>query len=260
MAGGRLTGKVALVTGGARGMGAAHARAIVAEGGRVMVADVRDAEGTALVDELGDAAAYVHLDVTDVEQWREAVGRTVETFGSLNVLVNNAGITTFGRIGEYTREDWDLTLAIDLTGAFLGMTAAIGALRAHAPSSIINISSTAGLQGSAELHGYTAAKWGLRGLTKSVAMEVGADGIRVNSVHPGVIHTPMIEGYDVSSLGGGALGRGAQPEEVAQMIVFLASDESSFSTGAEFVIDGGITAGTPAFGPAGGLSTKESTR
>ncbi len=231
-------------------MGAAHARAIVAEGGRVVIGDLLDAEGAALAAELGDHARYVHLDVTVEDDWTAAVATALAAFGALNVLVNNAGITTFGRIGEVTREEWDRTIAIDLTGAFLGMSAAIGALRRNAPSSIINISSTAGLQGSAELHSYTAAKWGLRGLTKSVAMEVGGSNVRVNSVHPGVIYTPMIEGFDVSSLGGGALGRGAAPEEVAALVVYLASDESSFSTGAEFVVDGGITAGTPAFGPA----------
>jgi 3alpha(or 20beta)-hydroxysteroid dehydrogenase len=250
MASERLAGKVALVTGGARGMGAAHARAITAEGGRVMLADVRDADGAKLAADLGDAAAYVHLDVTDVEQWRTAVERTVDTFGALNVLVNNAGITTFGTVDGYSRADWDRTIDIDLTGAFLGMSVAMAQLRRSAPSSVINISSTAGLQGSARLHAYTAAKWGLRGLTKSVALEVGRDGVRVNSVHPGVVHTPMIDGFDVSSLGEGALGRGAQPEEIAHLVVYLASDESSFSTGAEFVVDGGMTAGTPAFGPA----------
>ncbi|MFD1714866.1 SDR family oxidoreductase [Amnibacterium flavum] len=246
----RLTGKVALITGGARGMGAAHARAIVAEGGRVMIADILDEEGAALAAELGTPAASIHLDVTSEADWSSAVAATLERFGALNVLVNNAGITTFGAIGDYSRAQWDDILAINLTSAFLGMTAAMSALREYAPSSIINISSTAGLWGTAELHGYTASKWAIRGLTKSVAMEVGRDGIRVNSIHPGVIHTPMIDGFDVSSLGGGALGRGAQPEEVAGLVVYLASDESSFSTGAEFVVDGGITAGTAAFGPA----------
>lgn len=231
-------------------MGAAHARAIVAEGGDVVVADVLDDEGAALADELGAAASYIHLDVTDMQQWQRAVTHAVTTFGALNVLINNAGICNFGTLGSYSVADWGAVIDIDLTGPFLGMTAAIDTLKRFAPASIINVSSTAGLQGSAELHGYTAAKWGLRGLTKSVAMEVGRNGVRVNSVHPGVIHTPMIAELDVSSLGGGALGRGADPKEVSGLIVYLASDESSFSTGAEFVVDGGITAGTPAFGPA----------
>ena len=246
---GRLHGKTVLLSGGARGMGAAHARAIVAEGGSVVIADVLDEQGQSLADELGSTASYTHLDVTILEQWRRAVRHTTDQFGSLNVLVNNAGICNFGRLGSYTTQDWQAVIDIDLTGPFLGMTAAVETLKQCAPSSIINVSSTAGLQGSAELHGYTAAKWGLRGLTKSVAMEVGGDGVRVNSVHPGVIHTPMIAHLDVSALGGGALGRGADPREVSQLIVYLASDESSFSTGAEFVVDGGITVGTPAFGP-----------
>ncbi|RFA06642.1 3-alpha-hydroxysteroid dehydrogenase [Subtercola boreus] len=244
----RLRGKVALISGGARGMGEAHARAIVAEGGQVMIADILDELGMALSNELGDSAQYFHLDVTDAAGWKAAVAATIERFERLNVLVNNAGIVNFGAIGDYSEDDWSKVIAIDLTGPFLGITAAMAELKKSAPSSIINISSTAGLQGSAELHGYTAAKWGVRGLTKSVALEVGHANVRANSIHPGVIHTPMIDDMDVSSLGGGALGRGATPDEVSGVVVFLASDESSFCTGAEFVVDGGITAGTPAFG------------
>ena len=246
----RLTNKVALISGGARGMGEAHARAVVAEGGRVMIGDILDEQGNALAAELGDRAAFVHLDVTRLDDWRRAVDATLQAFGKLNVLVNNAGITTFGAIGAYTEDDWNTMLAVNLTSQFLGITAALPALKRHAPSSVINISSTAGLQGTAGLHGYTVTKWGVRGLTKSVAMEVGADDVRVNSVHPGIIHTPMIDGFDVSSLGQGALHRGGRPEEVSPMVVYLASDESSYCTGSEFVVDGGITAGTAAFGPA----------
>ena len=245
----RLTGKAVLLSGGARGMGASHARAIVREGGSVVIADVLDEQGQALANGLGAAASYIHLDVTDLAQWQDAVTHTITTYESLNVLVNNAGICNFGELGAYSVDEWRAVIDIDLTGPFLGMTAAIKALKQFAPSSIINVSSTAGLQGSAELHGYTAAKWGLRGLTKSVAMEVGCAGVRVNSVHPGVIHTPMIADLDVTALGGGALGRGADPREVSELIVYLCSNESSFSTGSEFVVDGGITAGTPAFGP-----------
>jgi 3alpha(or 20beta)-hydroxysteroid dehydrogenase len=245
----RLDGKVALVSGGARGMGAAHARAIVAEGGKVVVGDILDMEGESFANSLGPAAIYTHLDVTQSGHWTSAVDLAVSHFGGLNVLVNNAGICNFGSLCKYSLADWDAVIGVNLTAVFLGMKVALPALKKSAPSSIINISSTAGLQGSARLHGYTAAKWGVRGLTKSVAMELGRDNIRVNSVHPGIIHTPMTSGMDVSALGGGALGRGAQPEEVAQLVVYLASEESSFSTGSEFVVDGGITAGTPAFGP-----------
>ncbi len=238
----RLEGKVALISGGARGMGASHARAMVAEGARVVVGDILDEEGQALADELGDAAVYVHLDVTDRDQWAEAVATTLREFGSLNVLVNNAGIANFAPIGEYTGEQWDTLIAINLTGVFNGMTASVDALKAGAPSSIINISSTAGLQGFASLPGYSAAKHGLVGLSKSAALDLGADGVRVNTVHPGVIATPMTEGMDTPQTHV-ALKRVGTPEEVSNMVVFLASDESSFSTGAEFVADGGETAG-----------------
>ena len=240
--GNRLEGKVALISGGARGMGASHARALVAEGARVVIADILDEEGNALADELGDSAVYVHLDVTDRAQWAHAVATTVERFGSLNVLVNNAGIANFAPIGEYTGEQWDTLIGINLTGVFNGMTASVDALKAGAPSSIINISSTAGLQGFASLPGYSAAKHGLVGLSKSAALDLGADNVRVNTVHPGVIATPMTDGMETPQTHV-AMKRVGQPEEVSAMIVFLASDESSFSTGAEFVADGGETAG-----------------
>lgn len=237
----RLQGKVALITGGARGMGAAHARAMVAEGARVVVADVLDDEGTALAAHLGDAAAWVHLDVTDRAQWAAAVQVAVERFGALHVLVNNAGIANFGPIGAFPPEEWDRVIAINLTGVFNGIHASVEALMASAPASIINISSTAGMKGYPMLPGYTAAKWGVRGLTKSVALDLGPFGVRCNSVHPGVIDTPMTAGMQASPLV--ALGRTGRPEEVANLVVFLASDESSYCTGAEFVIDGGDVAG-----------------
>jgi 3alpha(or 20beta)-hydroxysteroid dehydrogenase len=238
----RLAKKVALVSGGARGLGAAHARAIVAEGGKVVIGDVLDVEGRALAAELGDAARYVHLDVTSCEEWATAVAVAVDTFGLLNVLVNNAGIWNHGAIGEYTIEQWDRIMSINVTGAFLGITAARDALVASAPSSIVNTSSTAGIQGNPFVHGYVASKFAIRGLTKSVALELGPLNVRVNSVHPGVIRTPMTDGLEV---GGqiGALRRIGEPEEVAALVVFLASDESSFQTGAEFIVDGGQLAG-----------------
>jgi 3alpha(or 20beta)-hydroxysteroid dehydrogenase len=238
----RLTGKVALVTGGARGLGAAHARAIVAEGGKVVIGDVLDDDGRALAAELGGAARYVRLDVTSAEDWAAAVSAAVDTYGRLNVLVNNAGIWNHGALGEYTIEQWNKIVAINVTGPFLGITAARDALVAAAPSSIINTSSTAGIQGNPGVHGYVASKFAIRGLTKSVALELGPHNVRANSVHPGVIRTPMIDGLDV---GGqiGALRRIGEPEEVAALVVYLASDESSFQTGAEFVVDGGQLAG-----------------
>ncbi|MCQ1948716.1 glucose 1-dehydrogenase [Arthrobacter jinronghuae] len=242
----RLKDKVALITGAASGMGASHARAFVREGAKVMIADINDDAGAALAAELGDAARYVHLNVTSAEDWAAAVAATVDTFGKLNILVNNAGILDGGPLGQYPAERWQRALDINLTGPFLGMSAAVEALKASAPSSVINISSTAGLEGIAGMHGYTASKFGLRGLTKSTALELAASHVRVNSVHPGSIQTPMTavmgrqKPIDFSET---TLTRPAAPEEVTSVVVFLASDESSFSTGAEFVVDGGITAG-----------------
>lgn len=238
----RLAGKVALISGAARGMGASHARAMVAQGAKVVLGDILDTEGEALAAELGDDAAYVHLDVTSRDDWAAAVALTVERFGTLNVLVNNAGIANFAPIGEYTAEQWDTIIAINLTGVFNGIDAAVDALKAGAPSSIINVSSTAGIQGYTALPGYNAAKFGVRGLTKSVALDLGADNVRANSVHPGVIATPMTESLDTPQKHV-ALRRVGQPSELSNLIVFLASDESSFSTGAEFIADGGETAG-----------------
>jgi 3alpha(or 20beta)-hydroxysteroid dehydrogenase len=233
---------VALITGGARGLGESHARAMVAEGAKVMIADVLDAEGAAVAAELSDDVGYVHLDVTDREQWARAVAATVERFGMLNVLVNNAGIASARRIDRYTPEQWDAIIAVNLTGVFNGIHAALDALKAAAPSSIINVSSTAGLQGYSKLPGYTASKFGVRGLTKSVALDLGAYGVRCNSVHPGAVSTPMTAGLDISQHHV-ALGRLGRPVEISNLVVFLASDESSYSTGAEFTADGGETAG-----------------
>jgi 3alpha(or 20beta)-hydroxysteroid dehydrogenase len=240
--GSRLEGKVALITGAARGMGESHARAMVAQGAKVMLGDILDDEGEKVAAELGDTTAYVHLDVTNREQWAQAVTTTVDRFGKLNVLVNNAGIATYGPIGEYTPEQWDTTIAINLTGVFNGINAAVEALKAGAPSSIINVSSTAGLLGYTALHGYTASKFGVRGLTKSVALDLGAANVRVNSVHPGAVATSMTEGIDAHQRHV-SLRRVGTSMELSHLIVFLASDESSFCTGAEFVADGGETAG-----------------
>ncbi|MDT4938432.1 MAG: 3alpha(or 20beta)-hydroxysteroid dehydrogenase [Pseudonocardiales bacterium] len=240
--GNRLEGKVALISGGARGMGESHARALVAQGADVVIADILDSEGEALTAELGDAAIYVHLDVTDRDQWAQAVSAAIERFGKLNVLVNNAGIATAGAIGEYSPTQWDAIIAVNLTGVFNGITASLDALKAGAPSSIINISSTAGLQGYSKLPGYSASKFGVRGLTKSVALDLGVYDVRCNSVHPGAVSTPMTAGLDAAQKHV-AMRRLGRPEELSNLIVFLASDESSFSTGAEFIADGGETAG-----------------
>ena len=246
-AGNRLAGKVALITGGARGMGESHARAMLAEGAKVVIADVLDGEGVVLAKKLGNNALYCHLDVTSRVDWQRVVAETVARFGKLNVLVNNAGIVNFGVIGTYTVEQWDAVIAVNLTGVFNGINAALDELIKSAPSSIINISSTAGLQGYSRLPGYNASKFGVRGLTKSVALDLATKGVRCNSVHPGAVATPMLTGVDVPQKHV-AMHRVGRSEELSHLVVFLASDESSFSTGSEFVADGGETAGlAPSF-------------
>lgn len=242
---GRLDGKVALVSGGARGIGAAIAKRFLDEGARVVVGDVLDDDGRQLASQLGDGVRYVHLDVTNPTDWDTAVGEAETAFGSLSVLVNNAGMVNFGRIDEYPHEQWARIIDVNLTGVFNGIKAAVPALARTAAASIINISSIAGLRGYENLAGYTASKFGVRGLTKSAALDLGSSGIRVNSVHPGVIETPMTAGMTFDT-GHVPLHRVGQPTEVANLAVYLAGDESSFVTGAEFVIDGGETAGTVA--------------
>ncbi|MEU0502684.1 glucose 1-dehydrogenase [Nocardia sp. NPDC005998] len=241
---GRLTGKVALISGGARGMGAAHARALVAEDARVVLGDILDDEGAALAKEIGDSAAYVHLDVREKQQWQDAVAEAVQRFGSLNVLVNNAGIVNGNLLVDFELAEWQKIIDINLTGTFLGMQAATPAMIEAGGGSVINISSVEGMRGSPGLHGYTATKFAVRGLTKSTALELAQYGIRVNSIHPGLIRTPMTEGIPADFLQI-PLGRAADPAEVSALVTYLASDESSYSTGAEFVIDGGLTVGVP---------------
>lgn len=241
---GRLSGKVALISGGARGMGAAHARALVAEDARVVLGDVLDEEGTTVAKELGDAATYVHLDVREPDEWQSAVAEAVQRYGALNVLVNNAGIANGNLLVDFDLAEWQRIIDINLTGTFLGMRAATPAMIEAGGGSIINISSVEGMRGSPGLHGYVASKFAVRGLTKSTALELAQYKIRVNSVHPGLITTPMTEGIPAEFLQI-PLGRAAEASEVAALITFLASDESSYSTGAEFVIDGGLTVGVP---------------
>ena len=243
-AGGRVEGKVALISGGARNIGGATARMLVAEGASVVIGDVLDDEGTALAEELGEQATYVHLDVTSNEDWRAAVELTVSTYGGLHVLFNNAGIFNGGQLQRYKREQWQQMLDVNLTGAFLGCRAAADAMIASGGGSIINTSSIEGLRGTPWAHGYVASKWGLTGLTKSVAMELAPHGIRANSVHPGRISTPATDQMppDLIPI---PLGRAGTVEEVAGLVVFLASDESSFCTGSEFTVDGGTVMHIP---------------
>lgn len=241
---GRVDGKVALISGGARGMGAAHARALVAEGGKVVIGDILDDEGKALADELGESARFVHLDVTDAEQWDAAVATAVDEFGSLNVLVNNAAIVALGQIGKFDMTKWQQVLDVNLTGTFLGMQASVEAMKTAGGGSIINVSSIEGLRGAPMVHPYVATKWAVRGLAKSAAIELGKFNIRVNSLHPGFIRTPMTKHFP-DDMVTAPLGRPGECDEVATFVVFLASDESSFSTGAEFVVDGGLVTDVP---------------
>ncbi|ONI70759.1 3-alpha-hydroxysteroid dehydrogenase [Actinosynnema sp. ALI-1.44] len=246
---GRLAGKTALITGAARGQGAAAARRFVAEGARVAIADILDDQGKELAAELGEHAVYHHLDVTSEGDWAAAVERTLVEFGTLNVLVNNAGILHLRSIVDTTVADYERVIKVNQFGTFLGMRAVIPALTDAKGGSIINVSSVEGLGGMAFLIAYTASKFAVRGMTKAAAVELGHLNIRVNSIHPGVIDTQMVreavEGVevDVSRVGKRVpLRRCGQPEEIADLQVFLASDESSYSTGAEFVADGGATA------------------
>jgi 3alpha(or 20beta)-hydroxysteroid dehydrogenase len=241
---GRVDGKVALITGGARGMGAEHARLLLSEGAKVVMGDILDDEGHSVAQELGDNAHYLHLDVTQPEQWAAAVAETARRFGRLNVLVNNAGVSGRKTVRKFELERWRHTLDVNLTGTFLGTQAVVDEMIAAGGGSIINISSIEGLRGAPFAHAYVASKWAVRGLTKSTALELGRYNIRVNSIHPGLVRTPMTAHFP-DDIVRSALGRPAEPIEVSNFVLFLASDESSYSTGAEFVVDGGVTADTP---------------
>ena len=247
---GRLDGKVALISGGARGMGTAEARLFCREGAQVVFGDIRDDEGRAVeaeIRELGGEATYIHLDVTREEDWQRAVEFTESTYGPLKVLVNNAGIVNNEPMEETTVEIWDRVMDVNAKGVFLGTKHAIPAMRRAGGGSIVNISSVSGLV-AIGFPAYTASKGAVRILTKTTAIQHARDNIRCNSVHPGVIDTPMLQ-ETLSSPGGrerGApqapLGRAGTSEEVAQGVLYLASDESSYVTGAELVIAGGLTA------------------
>lgn len=225
-------------------MGAADARMLVKEGAKVVIGDILDDEGQALADELGDAARYIHLDVSSADDWTAAVDTALSSFGKLNVLVNNAGIVQVGPLKTLDVARWQKVLDVNLTGPMLGTKAVIGPMIEAGGGSIINVSSIEGLRGAAYVHSYVASKWGLRGLTKSSALELASSNIRVNSIHPGFIRTPMTE-HLPEDMVQTPLGRPGTPDEVATFVVFLASDESSFSTGSEFVVDGGLVTDVP---------------
>ena len=248
----RLNDKVALITGAARGQGAVEAKLFSSEGAKVVICDILDAEGKRLESEInssGGSSLFVHLDVTEESEWQNAIETTLRSFGKIDILVNNAGIYKWSQVEETTSELWDQTMDINAKGVFLGTKHAISAMRHTGGGSIVNISSVAGLVGSANAAAYCASKGAVRLLTKSTAMQYAKDGIRANSVHPGIIDTPMTtpnllatkEARERSALRH-PLGRVGTSEDVAYGVLFLASDESSFMTGAELVIDGGLTA------------------
>ncbi|PYN37267.1 MAG: cyclopentanol dehydrogenase [Candidatus Rokuibacteriota bacterium] len=248
----RLAGKVALISGGARGMGAAEARLFAQEGARVVVADILEDEGRAVENDInakGGEALFVRLDVTRETDWEQAVAATVGRFGKLDVLVNNAGIGGASRVEDTTVEAWERVMAVNAKGVFLGTRAAIPAMRRAGGGSIVNISSQLGLVGMEESSPqYSASKGAVRLLTKLTALQYARDAIRANSVHPGPIVTPMTErrrsdpAQYQRMLARIPLGRYGQPDEVAYGVLYLASDESAFVTGSELVIDGGWTA------------------
>jgi NAD(P)-dependent dehydrogenase (short-subunit alcohol dehydrogenase family) len=247
----RLKGKVALISGGARGQGAAETRLFVNEGARVVVADVLDAEARQLADEVNKKAGTkvalpVHLDVTRAGDWRAAVDTCEREFGGLDILVNNAGILNVKGVSDTNEEEWDAIINVNQKGVWLGTKFAVPAMKKRGGGSIVNISSIYGLIGSGGSAAYHASKGAVRLLTKTAAVEYAPDHIRVNSVHPGVIKTPMVDIFAEKELDAIAalapMKRAAHPEEVGYVVLFLATDEASFVTGAEYVVDGGYTA------------------
>jgi NAD(P)-dependent dehydrogenase (short-subunit alcohol dehydrogenase family) len=247
----RLENKVALISGGARGMGAVEAKMFASEGAKVVIADMLEEEGKqteAEITEAGGECVFVRLDVTDEAAWQDAVAATVARFGKLDILVNNAGIARINSVEDTTSEEWDLVMDINAKGVFLGTKTVLPELRKAGGGSIVNISSIAGLTGG-RTSSYAASKGAVRLLTKSTAIQYASEGIRCNSVHPGVIETPMTipimlntkEGRELNEARS-PMGRIGRPEDIAYGVLFLASDESSFMTGSELVIDGGLTA------------------
>ena len=241
-----MTGKVALVTGGARGIGGATARLMIERGAQVVIGDVLVDEGRALASDLGEGARFQELDITSEEAWTTAVNGVLAEFGRLDVLVNNAGAFGLGSLENTTRESFEKLITVNEIGCFLGMKAVVAPMRDAGGGAIVNTLSAAGLVGNPGLFGYTATKWALRGMTKTAAAELGQYGIRVNAVLPGSIDTDMVRA--MKTPGRDAfyatlpVPRQGQPNDVAEVICFLASDSSAYCTGSEFVVDGGLSA------------------
>ena len=245
---GRLAGRTAIITGASRGMGASHARRFIAEGARLMVTDMRVDAGRALAEELGSDARFIEHDVTSASDWEKVIRAAEEFFGPVNILVNNAGILgAMARTADLTEDQYRMVCEVNQHSVYLGMHAVIPSMLLGGRGSIVNISSIAGLVANYGFPSlaYVASKFAVRGMTKAAAIEYGPDNIRVNSVHPGFIMTPMM--VEATDEGGGEallqipLRRIAEPEEVSNLVLFLASDEASYITGAEHVIDAGMT-------------------
>jgi NAD(P)-dependent dehydrogenase (short-subunit alcohol dehydrogenase family) len=251
----RVKGKVAIVTGGAGGLGKAHSLLLAKEGAKVVVTDMDEAQAERVADEInkqGGEAIFIKHDVSKEVEWSRVIRETLERFGKLDILVNNAGVNVWKKIEDTSLDEWRWLMSINLDGVFLGTKYAIGAMKKSGGGSIINISSVAGMIGTLDTSAYHASKGGVRIFTKAAALECSKAGydynIRVNSVHPGVIKTQMVEGLmndeekRKTALSWHPIGRFGEPEDIAYGVLYLASDESKFITGAELVIDGGWTA------------------
>ena len=248
----RLVGKVAFISGGARGMGASEAQLFIEEGAKVVISDVLDDEGEKTARRLspdGSACRFLHHDVTSEEDWRKAIDFTLAAFGQLDILVNNAGIFERGTVLDTSLAAYRRTIDINQVGVFLGMAAVAPHMTGRKTGSIINISSVAGLDGTPGFLAYGASKWAVRGMTRGVAKELAPFGVRVNSIHPGIIDTPMLQTFDEAGEGVREmvrtripLGYEAEPVHVARLALYLASDDSAYSTGSEFKVDGGWSA------------------
>lgn len=241
----RLEGKVAIITGSAQGMGAAHAKKFIEEGAKVVLTDLNEEKGNAFAAELGENAIFVKQNVANEEDWKNVVAKAEETFGPVNVLVNNAGITMAKSITDTSVEDYRKIVEINQVSVFLGIKSVVSSMEKAGQGTIVNISSLNGLVGGAV--GYTDTKFAVRGITKAAALELAPKNIRVNSVHPGVIATPMVVQEDTKAAVEAfskmiPMGRVAEPEEVSNLVLYLASEESSYSTGSEFIVDGGMSA------------------
>jgi len=238
---GKLDGKVALITGGARGMGKADAVALAGEGARVVICDLLDDEGAAVAVKLN--GVYHHLDVTSESDWSRVIAKTESTLGKIDILVNNAGILDMTPIENTSVDAWDRIIGVNLTGPFLGIRAVVPSMRAAGGGVIVNVSSAAGLMGYSNLAAYVSSKWGLRGLTKAAALDLGKHNIRVVSVHPGGVRTPMTAGMEgTAAFATQPIPRIGEPEEIAKLVLYLVAD-ATYSTGTEFTADGGSTVG-----------------